>query len=113
MPDPITTPEAPLPAPERQREPTHPGAFMREIIEEQLGLTLSDAAQRMELDVGTLQRVVRGTERVSAEIALRFTRLAGGEPSLFLAMQDELDLWRECRRHAVSLARIAPAKTST
>ena len=86
---------------------------MREILEEHLGLDLADAAKRMELDYGTLRRVVTGVERVSAEIALRFTRLAGGEPSLFLAMQDELDLWREGRRHAESLARIAPAKALT
>ena len=105
-----TTPETLLPAREPQRLPTHPGELMREIIEEHLGLELAEAAQRMDLDVGTLQRVALGLERVSAEIALRFTRLAGGEPSLFLAMQDARDLWQEKRRLAASLARITPAK---
>jgi len=109
MTDPTTTPEAPLPAPERQREPTHPGELMSQFLED-LGLDLPEAAQRMELNLDTLVRVLAGAERVSAEIALRFTRLAGGEPSLFLAMQDELDLWQEKRRLAASLARITPAK---
>lgn len=89
--------------------PTHPGEVMKEILEEALKLSVAAAAERMGISRQSLYEVLRGENRVSAEMALRFGRLAGAEPALYLHMQDELDLWEAEQRLAAELKRITPA----
>lgn len=88
--------------------PTHPGELMREALEA-LKLPVAQAAERMGVSRQTLYEVLSGENRVTAEMALRFGRLAGTEPSLYLHMQDELDLWQAERRLAAELRNITPA----
>jgi addiction module HigA family antidote len=90
--------------------PTHPGAVMREILEETLGLSVADAAKAMGVSRQTLYEVLRGENRLTAELALRFATLAGADPSLYLHMQDELDLWTAERKLKNELPKIVPAK---
>src|SRR5882724_11488035 len=90
------------------RAPTHPGELMREIIEEHAQLSVTDAARRMGISRQALHAVLRGRSAVSADMALRFARLTGGQPELFLRMQENLDLWTARQRLGTRLARIAP-----
>src|SRR5580658_9679192 len=89
--------------------PTHPGEVMREAIEEHLRLPIAEAALRMKISRQMLHGVLRGKRRVTADMALRFARLAGTEPALYLHMQDELDLWEAERRMAKELRGIPQA----
>ncbi len=89
--------------------PTHPGAVMREIIEDALKLSVAEAAERMGVSRQTLDEMLRGDNRVTAEMALRFGKLVGAEPALYLHRQNELDLWQAERRLAADLKRIMPA----
>jgi antitoxin HigA-1 len=41
----------------------------------------------------TLSRVLKGTNRVSPEMALRLSKALGRSPESWLAMQDKYDLW--------------------
>src|SRR5437764_9075179 len=70
-----------------KRPPVHPGALMREILEDHAKLTVSEAARRMKVSRPALYAVLNGTAAVSAEMALRFARLTGGAPELYLNMQ--------------------------
>ena len=89
--------------------PSHPGAAMKEIIEETLKLSVAEVAEGMRVSRQTLYELLRGDNRLTAEMALRFARFAGGEPMLYLHMQDELDLWQAEQRIAGDLKRITPA----
>jgi addiction module HigA family antidote len=82
---------------------------MRENLEEALKLPIAEAAERMGISRQMLHLVIAGKNRVSADMALRFARLAGTEPALYLHMQDELDLWEAERRLAKELRSIPPA----
>src|SRR5215207_6383293 len=93
------------------RAPTHPGELMREIIEEHASLSVTDAARRMGVSRQALHAVLRGRSAVSADMALRFAQLVGGQPELFLHMQENLDLWTARQRLGARLARIAPVTT--
>jgi addiction module HigA family antidote len=92
-----------------ERPPTHPGELFREILEEHLRLSVSEAARRMKISRQSLHAVLAGDAAVSAEMALRFARLTGGDPGLYLEMQDRRDLWLAAKRLGPALAEIEPA----
>ena len=81
---------------------------MREIIEEHVLLSVTEAARRMGISRQALHAVLRGQSAVSADMALRFAQLVGGRAELFLRMQENLDLWVARQRLGRRLARIAP-----
>ena len=102
MPDlPVTRPVA--------RAPTHPGELMREILDDHLRLKSADAAQRMRVSAQAFEAVLSGAEAVSADIALRFGRLTGGAPELYVQMQAQYDLWMARERLKDTLREIEPA----
>jgi addiction module HigA family antidote len=97
-----------LPVRARTRAPTHPGELMREIIEEHVDLSVTEAARRMGVSRQALHAVLRGRTAVSADMALRFARLVSGQAELFLRMQENLDLWQARQRLGARLSKIAP-----
>jgi addiction module HigA family antidote len=91
-----------------QRAPVHPGALMREILEEHVKMTIAEAARRMKISRPALYAVLNGTAAVTAEMALRFARLTGGAPELYLNMQSGHDLELAQQRLRDELADIKP-----
>jgi addiction module HigA family antidote len=91
-----------------KRAPTHPGEVWREILEEHLRLPVAEAARRMEVSRQSLYAVLRGESKVTADMALRFGKLVGAAPELYLHMQDNHDLWHAQRRLVETLKRIEP-----
>ena len=91
-----------------RRPPSHPGELMREIIEGQADLSVTDAARRMGVSRQALHAVLHGQSVVSADMALRFARLTGGSAERFLRLQESLDIWTARQRLGLSLARIQP-----
>jgi antitoxin HigA-1 len=97
------------PAGPLKRPPTHPGELMREILVEHLDIPIAEAARRMGVSRQSLYDVLRGKGGVTAEMALRFGRLVGAAPDLYLHMQEGYDLWHAARKLKKELARIKPA----
>ncbi|MFM7344329.1 MAG: HigA family addiction module antitoxin [Tagaea sp.] len=91
------------------RPPSHPGALMRDILDEHLRLPVAEAARRMKLSRPALHAVLAGRSAVTAGLALRFARLTGGAPELFVQMQAAHDLWHARRRLESTLDAIRPA----
>jgi addiction module HigA family antidote len=92
-----------------RRPPTHPGRLMHEILRAHVRMAVAQAARRMGVSRPSLYAVLNGEGAVTADMALRFARLVGGAPELFLRMQDNHDLWRARRRLSRKLERIVPA----
>lgn len=92
-----------------KRAPTHPGILMREILEEHVRLGKAEAARRMRISRPSLYAVLNGAGAVTADMALRFSRLVGGEAQLYLNMQAGYDLWHAQQRLAATLKGIKPA----
>lgn len=82
---------------------------MREILEEHIKLPIAAPARRMKVSRQSLYAVLDGKGAITAEMALRFTRLTGGTPDLLLRMQDNYDLWHAQARLKDTLAEIEPA----
>jgi addiction module HigA family antidote len=91
------------------RPPTHPGELMREILDEHVKLPIAAAARRMKVSRPSLYAVLNGTATVTADMALRFGRLTGGAPELYVQMQAQRDLWLAEQRLHDALLEIEPA----
>ncbi|HYM71342.1 MAG TPA: HigA family addiction module antitoxin [Stellaceae bacterium] len=89
--------------------PTYPGELMREILDEHIKLPIAAAARRMKVSRPSLYAVLNGSGAVAADMALRFGRLTGGAPELYLQMQAQRDLWLAEQRLHDALLEIEPA----
>ena len=67
--------------------PPHPGAFIREEILEELGLTVSAAARALDVRRATLSDLINGNAALSAEMALRSEKAFGLTMETLLNMQ--------------------------
>jgi addiction module HigA family antidote len=91
--------------------PAHPGELMREIIEEHVKLSIAKAAREMGITRAALYTVLNGTGRVTADMALLFSKLTGAVPDLFLHMQDSHDLWHAQQKLRARLAKMKSVRT--
>jgi len=73
--------------------PPHPGEFITEVYLEPHGISGRELAEKLDVAASTLSRILKGTSRVTPEMALRLSRAIGRSPESWLAMQNVHDLW--------------------
>lgn len=73
--------------------PPHPGEFITDIYLEPNGISGRELAEKLRVAPSTLSRVLKGTSRVTPEMALRLSVALGRSPESWLVMQDAYDLW--------------------
>ena len=88
--------------------PPHPGEFITDIYLEPNGISGRELAEKLDVAASTLSRILKGTSRVTPEMALRLSKAVGRTPESWLAMQDAHDLWLARRR--VDLQRVGKLK---
>lgn len=86
----------------RMHNPPHPGTLLVEVILPETGLNITQAAQALDVSRKTLSAILNGRQDISAEMALRITKAFGGEPQMWLTMQDNYDLWHAKQRTDLS-----------
>jgi addiction module HigA family antidote len=74
------------------KNPVHPGEILRDDVLAELGLSVSDAAERLGVSRVTLSRVLHGHARVSPNLAVRLEEAGVGTARAWLAMQTSFDL---------------------
>ncbi len=79
--------------------PSHPGAFIREEVLDELGLTVSEAAKALDVRRATLSDLINGNAALSAEMALRIEKAFGVKMETLLNMQAWYDAYT-MRQHA-------------
>lgn len=72
--------------------PAHPGEVLREWLPE--GMTVTSAAQALQISRVTLSKVLNGKAGISASMALRLSQWLGTSPDVWLGMQSQWDLWQ-------------------
>jgi len=81
----------------KMHNPPHPGATLREDILPALGLSVTKAAEQLNVSRPTLSRVLNGHAAISPEMALRIEGWLGvengGSADLWIAQQAAYDLW--------------------
>lgn len=79
--------------------PAHPGEILKELIIDALGLTITDAANHLNISRKTLSKVLKARGAITPEMAVRL-ELVFGKPSAdhWLRLQNAYDLW-QMRQH--------------
>lgn len=74
--------------------PAHPGEILKELVLEPLKLTITDAAEHLNVSRKTLSKVLNGRGAITPEMALRL-ELVFKKPSAdhWLRLQNAYDLW--------------------
>jgi len=75
------------------RQPTHPGAVLREDVLPELGWTHVELANRLLVSRQTVSSLLNERKPIKAEMAIRVSRVVGGSPQSWIRMQEALDLW--------------------
>lgn len=88
--------------------PPHPGEFITEIYLVPNRVSGRELAQKLDVSPSTLSRVLKGSSRVTPEMALRLSKAIGRTPESWLAMQDAHDLW--LARQNVNLSGVGKLK---
>lgn len=86
----------------KMHNPPHPGLTLRDDVLPALGLTVTEAAQQLNVARATLSRVINGRAAISPEMALRIEAWLGvergGEARLWIAEQSAYDMWQAEQR---------------
>jgi addiction module HigA family antidote len=75
------------------RPPTSPGEMLREEFLNPLGLTQTEIAQRLGVPVGRINQILQGKRTVTADTAVRLSRVLGMSAEFWLGLQTDWDLW--------------------
>lgn len=89
-----TTTEAGIDVRRMKRAPTRAGEVLLEEFLGPLGMSQAEAARRMGMSTNRLNELIRGKRGVTADTALRLSRLLGTSPEFWLNLQMTLDLWQ-------------------
>ena len=90
--------------------PPHPGEFIQEIYLDPHGISGRELAEKLDVAPSTLSRILKGSSRVTPEMALRLSQALGRTPESWLSLQDAHDLW--IARQNVDMKRVVPLQFS-
>jgi addiction module HigA family antidote len=89
----------------KMKNPPHPGAVVLQECIEPLGLTITDAAAALGVTRNTLSELVNGKRGISPEMAVRLSKVFGGDEESWLVQQAQYDL-AQVRRDRIKLKRL-------
>lgn len=97
----------------RMFNPPHPGLTLKNDVLPALGLTVTQAAEQLDVSRVALSRVLNGRAAISPEMALRIEAWLGlergGEARLWLAEQSAYDVWQAQQRFKAKPMQVRPA----
>ncbi|MGH8962108.1 MAG: HigA family addiction module antitoxin [Jatrophihabitantaceae bacterium] len=88
------------------KNPVHPGAILREDVLADLGLSLTEAAERLGVSRVTLSRVVNEHAAISPKLAVRLEAAGASSARSWLALQLAYDLAHERAGDAPKVKRL-------
>jgi addiction module HigA family antidote len=82
----------------RMKNPTHPGRFVRTVIIEPLGLSVTEAAKVLGITRVALSRFLNEQASLSPEMAIRLDKAFGADMETLMRMQSSYDIAQARRR---------------
>ncbi|WP_083868463.1 HigA family addiction module antitoxin [Bartonella queenslandensis] len=84
----------------------HPGFILRDEVIEELGLTVSEAAQRLAMSRASLSRIVNGHAGISTDLAIRLEMAGISTARAWLSLQTNFNLWQAKQRKQPHIERL-------
>ncbi len=78
----------------QMHNPPHPGIVLRELCLKPLGLTVTEAADRLGVSRSHLSAIVNGRAAISPEMAVRLSIAFDTSAESWLTQQVHYDLWQ-------------------
>ena len=92
------------------KNPPHPGLSVRHDCIEPLGLSITDAANRLGVSRQALNNLVNGKAGISPEMAIRLDKAFGGRAETWLRLQTIYDLAQAMKQAGkIKVRRLIPA----
>jgi len=88
--------------------PPHPGEVLREDVIAPLGLSVTDAAERLAMSRVALSRVLNGKAGISPDLAIRLELAGVSTARAWIAMQANYDLWRAMQQKQPPVRHLGP-----
>lgn len=93
----------------RMKKPPHPGRIVRKECIEPLGLTVTEAAERLGVTRQALNNLVNEKTGISPEMSIRLSKAFGSSPEVWLGLQMQYNLARAVKESGkIKVHRIAP-----
>lgn len=86
--------------------PPHPGEFIREMYLKPLNISAREMAAKLHVSPSTVNRLLQGRSKLSAEMALRLSKTLGRSAESWLLMQNQYSLWQD--RQRINLDEVEP-----
>lgn len=101
---------------QRKVRPTHPGAILRNMLEElavdgedQLpSLSQTELARRLGVSRRAVNELIRERRGVTADMAIRLSRVFKTTPDIWMNLQKAVDLWDAARANRNQYAKLRP-----
>jgi addiction module HigA family antidote len=88
--------------------PPHPGTIIKHLCLEPLSLSITQAAQALDISRKTLSAILNGRAGISPEMAVRLSMAFGTSSESWLNQQTQYDLWHaEQRRKELRVVKLA------
>ncbi len=91
----------------RTRRPTTAGEMVAGLLEE-LDLTQTELAQRLQVSRATINHLVNGHRPLTPDMARRLGRFFGDGAAVWMRMQQQVDLWDLIHDDTKNLTEIEP-----
>ena len=92
----------------RMHNPPHPGEIIKRLCLDPLGVSITEAAQALDISRKTLSAILNGRAGISPEMAVRLSMAFGTSAESWLNQQTQYDLWHaEQRRKQFRVAKLA------
>jgi addiction module HigA family antidote len=76
----------------KHRKPVHPGVLIQDTLND-LGMTQVTLAKRLKIPIQRLNEIIRGRRGISADTALRLSKVLGTTPEYWMQLQIAIDLY--------------------
>ena len=78
----------------RMHNPAHPGEVLKKLYLDELGLTITKAAEKLAMPRAALSEIINCRRNVSPKTAIKFAKAFGGSAGRWLNMQAAYDLYQ-------------------
>jgi addiction module HigA family antidote len=101
---------------QRKVRPTHPGAILRRMLEELAAdgggqlrlLTQTELAKRLGVSRRTVNELIRERRNMTADMAIRLSRVFKTTPDIWMNLQKAVDLWDASHANKNEYAKLRP-----